>query len=327
MVLIFLSFLSIFFSVSAFAERQTTADAFLRFEEIVREQVESKSTGGGEYLPAILVKASPAFEESRNSFVVRSVRSLQTGLGDSGIRFCEGCGATYSKVRENGLELISPDSMTLADVADFDNAMRGTAPPAQTGWWFSETPEGISVRGVSLVTGKIVFAQNVSPSLASQARSQRNYTATRDLLRRQRGESLTHTLFDLGVYPGQHFSVDWLEQWGQFNQRFFGVSISVFDPVLGLGASYAEAFPGLMNSLLGGKLLMSVPTALIKSLTRNLGGTSPNGIDPLLTLVGIARAPVPFLNGDYALNIFFSTNGRFGLGVSTLNSSLLPVMP
>jgi hypothetical protein len=101
----------------------------------------------------------------------------------------------------------------------------------------------------------------------------------------------------------------------------------VFDPVLGLGASYAEAFPGLMNSLLGGKLLMSVPTALIKSLTRNLGETSPNGIDPLLTLVGIARTPVPFLNGDYALNVFFSTNGRFGLGVSTLNSSLLPVIP
>ncbi|NBW82791.1 hypothetical protein EBR21_13660 [bacterium] len=273
------------------------------------------------------MKASPAFEESRNSFVVRSVRSLQIGLGDPGIRYCEGCGVTYSKVRDNGLELISPDSMTLADVADFDNAMRGAAPPAQTGWWIGETPEGISVRGVSLVTGRIVFAQNIGPALSSQARTQKNYTAARDLLRRQRGESLTHTVFDLGVYPSQHFSVDWLEQWGQFNHRFFGVSLSIFDPVLGLGASYAEAFPGLMNSLLGGKLMMSVPTALIKSLTRNLGGTSPNGIDPLLTLVGIARVPFPFFNGDYALNIFFSTNGRVGLGVSTLNTSLLPVVP
>lgn len=327
MVLKIATVVAVFFSSMAWAQRPTTADAFLRFEEILRDQLEYKSTNSSEYLPAILVKASPAFEESRNSFVVRSVRSLQTALRDSGIRFCEGCGATYSKVRDQGMELVSPDSMTLTDIADFDNAMRGSSPPAQTGWWFSETTEGISVRGVSLATGKIVFAQNVSPSLVSQARSQRNYTAARDLLRRQRGESLTHTVFDLGVYPGQHFSVDWLEQWGQFNQRFFGVSLSAFDPVLGLGATYAEAFPALENSLLGGKLLMSVPTALIRSLTRNLGGTSVDGFDPLLTLVGIARVPFPILNGNYALNIFFSTNGRLGIGISTLNSSLLPVVP
>lgn len=328
MVLIVAFLMAIFWQFSAYAERQRTAESFLRLEEILRDQVESRALNAGDTFPIIIVRAVPSYEDSRNSFVHRSIQSLRGAFGPSNVRYCEGCSASHSKIRESGLEVISPDSMTLADISDFDTAMRGATPPAQTAWWLIENADGITVRGVSLSSGRVVFAQNISPNLTAQLRTQRNYTASKDLLRRHRGDSLTHAVVDLAVYPSQHIAIDFLEQWGSYNQRFFGVSASLIDPVLGLGASYGEAFPNLMNAMLGGKLLMSVPTALIRSLTRNLGGGAPTElIDPLLTLVGVARVPMPIFDGNYAVNLFVSTNGKVGIGVSTLNTSFLPVLP
>lgn len=328
MVLILTFLMALFWQSSAYAERQSTVESFVRLEEILRDQLDSLALNAGEIFPVIIVRAVPSYEESRTSFADSSIQKLSGAFGPSNVRYCEGCSASHSKIRDSGVEVISPDSMTLADISDFDTAMRGATPPAQTAWWLIENADGITVRGVSLSSGRVVFAQNISPNLASQLRTQRNYTASKDLLRRHRGDSLTHTVFDLGFYPSQHIALDFLEQWGSFNQRFFGVSVSLLDPVLGLGASYGEAFPNLMNTMLGGKLLMSVPTALIRSLTRNLGGDTPTQlVDPLLTLVGVARVPMPILNGDYALNLFASTNGKVGIGVSTLNTSFLPVLP
>ena len=72
--------------------------------------------------------------------------------------------------------------------------------------------------------------------------------------------------------------------------------------------------------LVGGKLIASLPTALVNSI-----GDTDNVFDPLLTVVGIVR--VPFGRSNYGAVLSASTNGQIGIGISLMNISLLPVLP
>jgi hypothetical protein len=95
--------------------------------------------------------------------------------------------------------------------------------------------------------------------------------------------------------------------------------------VLGLGPTYAKAFPNLMGSLLGAKALLSVPTALAQNLSR---GRSGNLFDPILSLVTFARIPIPLWSGNYSGFVFAQLpQAKFGVGISANNTSLLPFIP
>jgi hypothetical protein len=123
----------------------------------------------------------------------------------------------------------------------------------------------------------------------------------------------------VAIYPGQHISLDWTEQWGKSNAQMSGITISLFDPVLGLGACHYRAVD-FFDILVGGKLIVSIPTALVASF-----GDVGNVVDPRLTAVGIVR--VPFGRSNYGGVLSVSTNGQLGLGISLMNISLLPVLP
>ena len=80
--------------------------------------------------------------------------------------------------------------------------------------------------------------------------------------------------------------------------------------------------PKALNITVGAKVLMSVPTAVVRAFT---GETSGMIIDPLLTAAFVAR--VPIASSNYAITLSASTNGRFGIGFSLMNISLLPFLP
>src|SRR5207247_188624 len=115
------------------------------------------------------------------------------------------------------------------------------------------------------------------PAMKEQGRTRKNIALARELDRRQRGDALTHTFIDFAVYPGQHVSLDWTEQWGPDNANLSGLSFSLFDPIVGIGITYCRIIPQLLNLTVGVKVLISIPTALVRAISNS----DTNVLDPL----------------------------------------------
>ena len=155
--------------------------------------------------------------------------------------------------------------VSLEEVVRLDEQTRGKAPAARSAIWVEEHRSGVAVRIVHLGTGKVLYAQNLDPLLTELARSQKVYTMSEELERRARGDSLTQAFVDFALYPGQHLSTDWTEQWGKTNANLSGVTISLFDPILGIGACHYRRLE-FFNILVGGKVILSLPTAAVRAV-------------------------------------------------------------
>lgn len=306
----------------AWAQRETSRDALERLEETLTMRMEDGALTLQDLSPAIVVSVAPAFEETRAWYPAAALSTLVHVFGAGALRACEACMAPRVYVEQGKVEQVT-SSLGATEIVRLDENARGTAPPARAAIWLDETAEGVSLRVIDLRNSRILLAENFDPRLGETTRTRRNFTLTRELDRRARGEALTHTFFDATVYPGQHVSLDFVEQWGDHNENLSGVSASFFDPVVGVGGAYYRVVPRAFNLMVGAKVLMSVPTALVNAVTDGQGGGGL--IDPLLTGVFIVR--VPIATSNYGVTFSASTNGRFGVGVSLMNISLLPVLP
>jgi hypothetical protein len=268
-------------------------------------------------MPAILVSAEPRYEASLDWFAVRVIEVLQSALG-TGLRLCEACMAPRAFVEE-GVLTYQTGAVALDEVIRLDDRSRGSAPPARSAIWVEETQFGIAVRIVDLRTARVLFAQNIDPFLVEDQNSRRNYTLSEELERRSQGKSITQSFLDLALYPGQHISIDMTEQWGPTNKNLSGVTLSMIDPVLGVGAVHYRCID-LVNILVGAKLILSLPTAVGRSFDDDI-----EVIDPLISAVAVVR--VPFGRANYGVVATLSTNGTIGLGISLMNIRFLPVIP
>ena len=221
---------------------------------------------------------------------------------------------------DSGQMTLQTGPIGLDEVARLDDLYRGDAEPARAAIWVDEFRGGVSVRFVDLATGGVIFAQNVDPSLIEVKNTGRMYSLSEEMERRARGDSLTQAFVDIAVYPGQHVSFDWTDQWGPTNHNLSGVTLSLFDPVVGIGAVHYRCID-VLDATVGGKLILSLPTALVRAVDDS--GTDV--IDPIVTLVGVVR--VPFGRSNYGALLSASTNGQIGLGISLMNISLVPVLP
>jgi hypothetical protein len=305
------------------ADTDTTRDSLDRLEEVLQLRVDDGLLRPDEVMPAILVSARPRYEASEGWYGTRVIEVLQRAFGNSGLRLCEACMAPRAYVQEGQL-VYQTGPVGLDEVVRLDDQHRGDSQPARAAIWLDEHRGGVSIRIVDLRTARVIFAQNVDPLLTENKNTRRTYTLSAELERRARGDSLTQGFVDLVVYPGQHFSMDWTDQWGKTNANLSGVTLSVFDPVLGLGACHYRRVP-VANALVGGKVVLSLPTAFVRSLGDLTGDGGIDLIDPLVTGVGVVR--VPFGRSNYGAILSASTNGQIGLGLSLMNISLLPVLP
>ncbi|MCP4809131.1 MAG: hypothetical protein GY913_13050 [Proteobacteria bacterium] len=306
---------------AAWADTATTRDALDRLEEVLQVRIEDGRIDPEQVMPAILVSAQPRYETSQDWFSIRVIEVLQTSFGSGGLRLCEACMAPRAFVGDGTLSY-QTGPVGLDEVIRLDDHTRGQSAAARTGVWVDELVSGVAIRIVDLRTGRVVFAMNIDPYLIENERSRRNYTLTQELERRARGDAITHAFVDLALYPGQHLSADFTDQWGPNNANLSGVTVSLLDPVLGIGASHYRALK-LGNTLVGGKVVLSLPTALVRSF--DTSDDPPDVIDPLVTGVAVVR--VPFGRSNYGAVVTLSTNGQFGLGISLMNLRLLPVIP
>lgn len=303
----------------ALAGPATTREALDRMEEILVLRSEDGLLTTEVVGPLVVVAAQPRYEASSEWLETRLLDVLRAVYGPDTIRLCSACGLPRTYVEDGRLEYASGVA-SIAEVIRLDDRTRGSAPAARAGVWLSETPTGVSVRFVELSTGRVLFAQNVDPDLVEFQRTARTYTRTEELERRARGDGLTQAFVDVGLAPGQHVSLDWTDQWGRDNRHLTGVSLSLFDPVLGVGAAHHRV-TRLFNTTVGAKMLLSLPTAVVQSVSD--GGDEV--VDPLVTAAGIVRVPIG--RSNYGALLAVSTNGQVGFGISLLNVSFLPFLP
>lgn len=304
-------------TTAARAQRAETSEALERLRDVLEPVVQDGVLAG--VSPILVVSARPAFESTRSWFPTAAVVALGDAVGRANLRACEACMNPRATMRE-GAFVYASGTLSLAEIVAIDTDMRGAAAPAMAAAWIDETDGGIAVRIISLTTGRILFAENLDGQLTSRVRSARTFRFTDDLERRLRGESLTHVALDIGVLPGQHVSLDILDQFGDRNLDLAGVSVSVVDPFLGVGGAYYRVIPEAFNLTIGAQALVAIPTAAGNAL-----GLEGELIDPLLTGVLVARWPIP--NSGFGILATASTNGTLTIGFSLLNVSFLPVLP
>lgn len=304
--------------LAAWAGPAETRDAVARAGEVLRLRVEAGRLAPDALSPLLLVDARARDASAEPWFATEVAAALQQAVGGV-VRLCAACAAPRVWV-EDGRMVYEAGPLGIAELARLDAQLRGSAPAARAAAWVEEHAGGVSVRIVDLSTGGILFAQNVDPGLVEARNTERVYTRAAELERRARGDSLTQAFVDLAVLPGQHISLDWTDQWGETNANLSGVTLTLVDPIVGIGAVHYRRTP-LWNTLVGAKLVVSVPTAL----TRSVLGESIDELDPLLTAVGVVR--VPFGRSNYGGLLTVSTQGTVGFGVSLLNVSVLPVIP
>jgi len=304
----------------ALAQRDTSREALARVEETLTLRLEQGGIALKDVTPAIVVSVSPAFEESKAWYPTAALQTLVRVFGSAALRSCEACMASRLFVEEGRLEQFTT-TLGTEEIIRLDENTRGKAPPARVAIWLDETLEGASLRIIDLHNSRIVFVQNFDPGLTALARTRRNFTLTEELERRARGDSLTHTFFDVTVYPGQHVSLDIAEQWGDTNANLAGLSLSAYDPVVGVGGAYYRVIPNALNLMVGAKVLLSVPTAIASGIS----GQPTQVLDPLLTGVFMVRMPIA--SSNYGVTFSASTNGRVGIGLSLMNITALPFLP
>lgn len=302
----------------ALAQSASAGDALDRLEEVLELRVEDGRLRAEDVLPAILVSAEPRDDGSRGWYVTRVVEILERTLGAGGLRLCEACTAPRAVV-DDGRMVYQAGPVSLDELVRLDDATRGGAAAARTAIWVDEYPGGVSIRIVDTRTARVIFAQNVDPTLVEHTNTGRMYTLTAERERRARGEGLTQAFVDVAFYPGQHISLDWTDQWGPRNTQLSGLTLSVIDPVFGVGAVHYTCI-GFLDILVGGQVVLSLPTSIVRGL-----GQESDVIDPLLTGVAVAR--VPFGRSNFGGVLTASTNGQIGLGISLMNVSLIPVLP
>lgn len=302
----------------ALAGPEDTSDALDRLEELLALRLDEGVFTRDEVLPALVVSVTPRYQVSEAWFQTRALETLDRAFGPGGLRLCEACTAPRTWV-EDGRLAYEAGPISLDELARLDATTRGDARPARSAIWLDEQRGGVSVRIVDLATGRLIWAQNVDPRLVEHANSARMSTLTEELERRARGDSLTQTFVDVALYPGQHVSLDFTDQWGKTNANLSGVTLTVYDPVVGLGLCHYRRLE-LLNVLVGAQGVLSLPTALVSAL-----GEGGEVLDPLLT--GVALVRVPFGRSNYGVLATASTNGEFGVGVSLMNIRLLPVIP
>lgn len=304
---------------AAWAARGTTRDALERLEELLELRREDGRLQVESIAPTILVSARARYAASEGWIEAEALRLLIQALGPGGVRACEACALPRTESAPGRLTRHTGPA-SLEEIIRLDDRYRGASARAKTATWIDETASGVSMRIVDLRSGRVVFAQNVDPELREYTGSARSFRLSEELERRSRGDALTHIFTDLALYPGQHVSMEWADQWGATNNNLSGIVFSFYDPVVGIGLTYHRVLEW-QHLLVGGQLILSVPTAIVQTQTDE----DTELVDPLLTAVGMVRYPL--WGSNYAALLAVSTNGEVGLGITLLNTSLIPVLP
>jgi hypothetical protein len=328
-VAVVVAVLAVVAATPARAQRASTDGGLARAREALLEAQRDGAVPTD--VVVLLVSARPAYAETRAAFPAAAAAVLVDVFGPGRVRACEAC--MNPRVVEGSAGVrYDTGEITLADALALDAATRGAAPAARLGAWLEETPTGVALRIVDLGDGSVLLSRHLDPALQTLQRSARQVTVTEDIRRRLRGDSLTHVHWNLGLYPGQHLSLELLDQFGPARTDLAGLSLTMVNPLLGVGGAYQRIFPEAWNVAVGGKVIVGIPGLVIDAFDQNLPP------DPqIIGLIGgpvtvMATAQLPIFDTNYAVFAFAGLHlpsflPSAGLGISLLNVHVLPILP
>ena len=247
--------------------------------------------------------------EIRNALIAQ----LQQYALEGTIAVCDICGQSKTKMK-NGTTYFENRQTSMQDVRDYLAAIPN-GNQFKSALWLEETQQGITFRISKISSGEVLAANTIINGQALTVRSQSHFTVAKNRQRIARGQSLLHSYFDMSFLMGNHFSYNAYEQWGYYGEHLTGVGFSLSTPVLGVSANYARVYQELNKSLVGMKLLLSLPNAVTSSLDEDSNNEGDTFGDPLLTLMAFVRTPIG-QSGDYGMFAFVTHTARFGIGVS-----------
>lgn len=311
------------------AQRATTEGGLARAREAIAEAQRDGGVPGD--VVVLLVSARPAFTETKASFPAAATAVVVEAFGARQVRACDACMNPRLVQGESSL-LYETGEAGLQTLLALDAGARGSAPAARLALWLDETPAGVALRIVDLADGAVLLSRHLEPGLDTRQRSARHVSVTEDIERRLRGDSLTHVHWNLGLYPGQHLGLELLDQFGPQRQDMAGLSLTLINPVAGIGGAYQRVFPEAWNVTVGAKVIIGIPGLVIQTLNDQTGANADftNFIGGPVT--AMASAQLPIFDTNYAVFAFAGLHlPRFspsvGVGISLLNVHVLPILP
>ncbi|SMF71120.1 hypothetical protein [Pseudobacteriovorax antillogorgiicola] len=192
---------------------------------------------------------------------------------------------------------------------DVRNIYEGKELQPRSALWVAYADGSLSYRLVSLKTGRVIYSDTIQEDLDWNSRSIRNFTKSRMKERYGRQDAIYHHTWEMGLYPNFNLSYNFLNQWGENNDQLSGLTISVINPTLAIGAAYYKVLDLDNAPIVGAKLLVKIPEALASESGESSSGSS-------LVVQAIAKHPFPGNWGGLSGMVTVDTEGTVSIGVS-----------
>jgi hypothetical protein len=191
--------------------------------------------------------------------------------------------------------------------------------------YFQEDAKRLSWRLEEARSGDILSAGVVDQEGNWTRRTISRSTMNEAAERRAAGQPLMHTVLDIAAYPSAFVNIDFLEQWGEYNNRFTGIGLSLYNPTGGVGISHYQIIPRMGNAMVGAQFLLNIP-AVLSSAGKKSDSSSDDEEDESTTndqflLNLMLRYPLTD-SGIWNVFFFVSTSASVGAGISLIGIDL-----
>lgn len=301
---------------------QTQQD-LLRLEDELAERTKDIESS---LFPVLLASPTAYYQESKDDFASAVLKTLNQTFRNrhSQIIACPECQGTHTHLKPNQWLLLRNGPLSTEELQQVIQANKKYQ-KAQSVLFIKESPSGVIAQWISLADGRLVVhaiadsnqdLDSVNPSMHF----------AKEYRRRLRGEPITHMSLQFGVYPTGSFLMQFLEQWGAYNQHISGLELSLFNPEISLGPGYYFVLPKIKGLPLGNQQKIAAGASVLFSL-KNMLNTDDSNASLEYTFRVSATYAYSKTYGFFA-SMQSSTGGAGGdsmtIGIAMYNPILLP---
>lgn len=286
------------------------------------------------FFPLVVVQTEPYWQESQSDFHTAVLTKLTQTFPTQTILDCDFCQLQVVNSDPQGTLTTRWNHIDTAAITA--HYAQGKITPAAL-LYAQELPSGFSVKVIDASSEKVLYSHIADATQTLDLGPPAFSKYYQEYERRQRGEALAHTHIKMSLYQ---FSLllEWLDQWGGFNQYMTGIGIFVSPPDMPLGLTLSQYY--ILNkpkhltiglSLGYGFVFNNTAPSSSVVITDENGNESledipeennTSSMEDSFGFVAQIQVIYPF-SGSYAAYLTIG-NGAIGVGLVLLNSTLGP---
>lgn len=295
--------------------KETNRDLEL-MQDILETKVINNPNIKDRVTPLLLAVPRHYWLESRDDFAQKAIASLQKVFKNTDdLVLCNECDSSRYYSLPGQKSFVSQGELSLGELQQLRQDPRYQN--AASFLRIHETPSGVSILLTSLDDGKILLAAMADGSKTlDDVKPWRPFT--QELERRRRGEDLSYVFINLGLFPKPAVQLEWVEQWGNFNQHISGFGVSLIGPVMSIGGVYHYILP--VRKFNVGAAMYYPLTSLAQGLGNDtLKNNLPGGF--------VAQISGHYVIGNtFGLYTALTSQGSLTLGLNFFNPLLMPFL-